>query len=227
MRSNRVFRVGILIIITAMIFLCFTACGDSSSSVKAAAEGLLGAIQKGDLIKAADLTTEEAATEGDLSFIGDMRDLTANILSALGLSEEDLSGEAKGALDDFREKLVTGFIKSYKVTEVEEEENTGYAACTITYGYDPDSLETSDFAGIMSEYIQKYTEENKEELQKIMQEEGQDALIIEIANHVIPDTLNEVAENILSTGEKSVKAILKVENTDGIWLVTEAKISEQ
>ncbi len=65
-----------------------------------------------------------------------------------------------------------------------------------------------------------------DELVKYYNDNGQDALSKKIVNDVLPDVCDVILKHITESGEKTEKAILKVEKSDDRWIVTEAKLVE-
>ena len=227
MKGKTVLRYTALIIMVAMIALCFAGCGSNVKAITAAADGMLSAIQSGDLEKVAEYASGEIISEGDLAMMDAMKTFSEDMIRELGASDETVSDEARKAIDDLGTTILTAYVKSYEIGEVQEEEDAGYVACNIVYGYDPEALENIDYTQEVTSMVQNYTNEHLSELVQILNEQGQEALAQKIINDIMPDLCDLISGLILSTGEKTEKAILKVENIDGKWLVTEAKLAGQ
>ena len=215
----------VLIIVFAMS-MTLTGCGGNTKAISSAAEGLLKALQDGDVAKVAELASEEALTDGDFAFVDQMGNLSEYFLQSMNATEDELTEESKTAIDNLADTLVNDFVSSYKIGEVTEEEGIGYVSCTITYGYNPDSLDDSGYEDEVTSIVQKYTQDNMDELITYYNDNGQDALSKKIVNDVLPDVCDVILKHITESGEKTEKAILKVEKSDDRWIVTEAKLVE-
>ena len=229
MKKNMIRRLGVVLVIVAILAMCLTGCGGSGQkgAIKDAAEGLMSALQAGDLDKITEFASEDIVKEdGDLSFVESIQGFTEEMLKSLGVEEENTSEEAMAAIEDFRDTMLGELVKSYEIGEIQIEDGIGYVSCDFTYGYDPDSLNESDLSASVQDIATSYTQENLDKLIEIYNTQGQDALTQAIVNGILPDLLGGMKEYIMSSGEKDVTCILKIENIEDKWLVTEAKLTE-
>ena len=216
----------VVLIIVFAISMTLTGCGGNTKAISSAAEGLLKALQDGDIAKVAELTSEEALSDGDFSFVDQMDNLSEYFLKSMNATPDELTEESMAAIDNLADTLLNSFVTSYEIGEVTEEDGVGYVSCTITYGYNPDSLDDDGYADEVNSIVQKYTQENMDELISYYNDNGQEALSKKIVNDVLPDVCDVILKHITESGEKTENAIIKVEKPDDRWIVTEAKIVE-
>ena len=225
MKSKTTLRTIAVVMIMTLMTLCLTGCGGSSSASPAqeAADGVLSALQAGDIDKVTEYASEDILMNGDLAGFRGMAEFTADMLDSLGVHREDVSDEAIASLDKLGETLKTEFIESYTIDEVKEEGDTADVTCTVTFGYDADSIDESAMAGEVSELVQEYAEENQDELTKVLQDEGQDAFIKKLISACMPAICDKISEHIAESEGKTATFVMKVEDQDGKWKVTDAK----
>ena len=65
-----------------------------------------------------------------------------------------------------------------------------------------------------------------EELVEYYNANGQEALSKKIINAILPDICDIILKYVTETEGETINGILKVENIDNTWLVTEAKVAE-
>ena len=225
MKRNITRRLLVLIMIVSMMALCLAGCGGSSneSAVQKTVEGVLNALQAGDIDGITEYATEDILMNGDLAEFRDMTEFTEDMLASLGVDRENISDEAIASIDKLGETLLTGFVESYTIDEVTEEENAGNVTCTINFGYDADALDENQMSTEVTELVQKYAEENMDELVKVYQDEGEDALTNKLVSACMPMICDKMSEFLAESEGYSGTFEFKVENQDGKWVVTEAK----
>lgn len=228
MRRESIMRLSAVLVIITLLAMCISGCGGASGTdkIRAAADGLMTAIQSNDFEKIAEYSTEDMLNDGDLSDLKQMKDLADDLLPSLGVSKENLSEDAVMAIEDLSDSMIRGLIKSYEITDVQKDDEAGYVSLNVSYGFDVSAFEEESYDQELSGLVEKYTTENLEELVKVLNEEGEEALMLRIVNGVLPDICAKIKEKVLGTGERTETVIMKVENIEGSWKVTEAKISE-
>ena len=229
MKKRTVNSFCIMVLIVTMLAMSLAGCRGSNTEQSAAveaAEGVLAALQEGDMDAITEYASEDILMNGDLSGLRGMTEFTADMLGSLGVERETISDEAVSSIDKLGEALMSGFVKSYTIDEAKENDGVWEIPCTVTFGYDVDSLDESEMSTKVSELVQKYSEENIDELVKVLQDEGEDALLQKIVSACMPSICQMISEFVAASGEKTASFIMKVENLDGKWMVTEAKAAE-
>ncbi len=214
--------------IVSMMAVCLAGCGGSSngSAIQETAEGVLNALQEGNIDGITEYASEDILMNGDLSQFRSMTEFTADMLGALGVDRENISEEAIASIDKLGESLLTGFVESYTVDEVKEEEGTGLVTCTVNFGYNADSINESEMSVEVSDLVQKYAEENIDELTKVLEDDGEEGLTNKLVSACMPMICDKISEYLAASEGYSSKIVMKVENLDGKWMVTEAKTAE-
>lgn len=229
MKKNIMNRLGVVLVIIAMLALSLAGCGgsDVTGAIRDTAEGFMSAMEAGDIDKISEYSSEEMFEEdGDLSELESIINFRELMLSELGVEESDVSQEALDSIDSLKDTLLSEFIKSYEIKEVAEEDGVGNVTCDITYGYNVDSVDDADLGTEASLLSENYTSEHLEELVAIYNEQGEEALTKAIINGVLPEVMTILKDRILSSEGESNTCVLKIENIDGKWLVTEAKLTD-
>ena len=230
MKKKTIRSLVIVLIIVSMLALCLTGCGgaDSTNAVKKAAEGFLSAFEAGDIDKISEYASEDMFEEGgdlsDINAVIDFTETTLTMLSELDIEREDISDEAFDAIESFKNTLLSEFVKSYEIQEVKEENGAGIVNCEITFGYDLDSVSSSDFGVDISGFTEQYATEHLDELIEIYNDQGEDGIIKYTINGILPDLTQMMQDHVISSEGKTAVCSLKVENIDGKWLVTEADL---
>lgn len=219
---------AVLVIISVMA-LSLAGCGgtqDTASEILATAENMMSALQDGDFDKFEGYVTEEVLVSDDMSVIGALKTFRNDMLTSLGVTEKDMTDETLTAIDKVSDAIRTEFVKSYELGEVEEKDGAGYVPCTITFGFDPEKLDSDDYSKELESLVVDYTSQNIDELAKIYNEKGQDELSKAIIDGVLPAICDKVIE-IINNSEESTKSVtLTVENRDGKWMVTDADFED-
>ncbi len=229
MRKINMSRICIALIIISMMTLCLTGCGDSGETdqIRNTADGLMSALQSWEVDKISEYVKEDMlATDGDLEFVGVIDGLSADFMDSLGVAEEDLSDEAMAAINDFRDTLSAQLIESYDLGEITAEDGKGIVECSITFGYDRNSLfdvgESLDVQTLTTDYAQEHIAE----LTDIYNSQGEEALQKELMNGVVPIIMTSMKDFVLSSGEKREDFHLIAENLEGKWMITALEADE-
>lgn len=229
MRKIIMSHICIALIIVSMMALCLTGCGGSGETdqIRNTADGLMSALQSWDVDRVSDYVTEDMlGTDGDLEFVEVIDGLSGDLIDSLGVEEEDLSEETLAAINDFRDTLSAQLIESYDLGEITIEDGKGIAECSITFGYDRDSLfdvgESVDVQTLTTDYAQEHIAE----LTDIYNSQGEEALKKELLNGVVPVILTSMKDFILSSGESCEVFHLVAENFDGKWMITALETDE-
>ena len=228
MKSNIIGRLFVVSLIVVMMALCLTGCGGSSndSAIQEAAEGVLKALQAGDIDAVTEYASEDILMNGDLAEFRSMSEFTADMLASLGVDKENISEEAVASIDKLGESLLTGFVESYTIDEVKEEDGAGLVTCTVNFGYNADNLDETEMSVEVSDLVQKYAEENIDELTKVLQDEGEEGLTNKLVSACMPMICDKISEYIAEAEGYTSTIVMKVENADDKWIVTEAKAVE-
>lgn len=228
MKRNYTGRLFVMALIVVMMTLCLAGCGGSSneSAIQEAAEGVLTALQEGNIDGVSEFASEDILMNGDLAGFRGMTEFTADMLGSLGVNREDISDEAVASIDKLGESLLADFIESYTIDEVKEEDGTGLVNCTVNFGYDANDLDESEMSVEVSELVQKYAEENIDELTKVLEDEGEEGLTNKLVSACMPMICDKISEYLAASEGYSSKIVMKVEKVDEKWTVTEAKVAE-
>ena len=227
MKRNKLYRIGAVMIMIVLIVSLLAGCGGNTKDIKKAGEGMLNALKDGDLDKISEFVSEKALTEGDLSFVGDMKNFTSDMVATLGVTEDDLVSDAKKAIENLGDGILKEYVSDFEILDVQEEEAGGYVTCKVNYGYDPAALEKTDFKDQIQKMVDEYVKDHVNELTEIYTKEGAKALTVEVVNKVMPSICKIVSDGIVGTDPKEEVCLIKVEKVDDKWLVTEAKVAEE
>ena len=219
---------GIITLILLVACLFLGGCGSgakSTESPESVADALMKALQDGELDKVASLTTEEALNE-DLAYIAEIQSFADGLVESLGASTDQLPDEAKKAVEDLQKVMIEDYVKSYEISNVTDNGDTATVECEVAYGFDPESIEESDYADEVKTLMQTYIVDNYEELTKIMTEEGEEALTQRLINDTLPMICENLTKALKENQGKNEKVIIGTEKIDGKWIVSEARIAE-
>lgn len=227
-----------LCFIVALMLVCMMSlvgCGGDSAEteVQTAADNFLSALQEGDLDKLKETSSEDLLDSGALKAFNEIDSFEDTMVKALGLESGDLGDEAKASLKKFTDDFIDKLVDSYEIGDVTvDDEGVGTVNATITYGIDVEKLTNIDTSNITSvnDLATKYMNEHKQELLEIYQKDGEKAMMVKVANDLLPDLMDAVSEEMYKQAEGStieeVKLTVK-KNDDGAYVVTDMQSLSQ
>ena len=220
----------------------FSGCGSSDGSggggaaaekaspedeVTAVVDGFFTTMQSGDLSKLTEYCTDEVLANQELDGFADAEGFDAAFyesldLESMGLTQEDLSDEAKAAISGMGSTIVKNLIGSYELSDVSVKGDTAEVKGTVTYGYDTNF--DIDIDAINNEYMESMPDEQINELAEIYANEGETAMMKKIINDMVPGLMDKYSEALLATEGQTETLEATVTKTDGKWMITEMNI---
>ena len=220
----------------------FSGCGSSGGSsgggaaaekaspedeVTAVVDGFFTTMQAGDLSKLTEYCTDEVLASQELDGFADAEGFDSAFydsldLESMGLTQDDLTDEAKAAISGMGSTIVKNLIGSYELSDVSVKGDTAEVKGTVTYGYDTNF--DIDIDAINNEYMESMSDEQIEELADIYANEGETAMMKKIVNDMVPGLMDKYSEALLATEGQTETMEATVTKTDGKWMITEMNI---
>jgi len=201
----------------------------SEAEVTAVVDGFFTTMQAGELSKLTDFCTEEVLANQELDGLADVESFNATMVEALnlesmGLSEDDLSDEAKQSLTDFVDSMVKGLVSEYAISDISVKGDTAEVKGTLTYGYDTDFNIDTDT--IVNDYTENYMadEEKMSALMDVYLNDGEAAMYKQLINEMMPELLGQFTEAFMATEGATDDMEITLTKTDGKWMITEMNL---
>ena len=222
---------GALMIGAAVIF---SGCGSSGSGaaeksspeneVAAVVDGFFTTMQSGDLSKLTEYCTEDVLASQQLDGFADAEGFENAFygsldLESMGLTQDDLSDEAKAAITGLGDTVIKNLIGSYEISDIAVNGDTADVKGTVTYGYDTNY--DVDFDAISESAI---SDEQMNEIAEIYANEGEAAAKKKFVNELVPVLMTKYGEALLATEGATDTLEATVTKTDGKWMITEMNI---
>ena len=228
---------GALMIGAAVIF---SGCGSSGSGGSAAADkaspenevaavvdGFFTTMQSGDLSKLTEYCTEDVLASQQLDGFADAEGFENAFygsldLESMGLTQDDLTDEAKAAITGLGDTVIKNLIGSYEISDIAVNGDTADVKGTVTYGYDTNF--DIDIDAINAEYMDSMSDEQINEIAEIYANEGEAAMMKKIVNDMVPGLMEKYGSSLLATEGATDTLEATVTKTDGKWMITEMNI---
>ena len=198
------------------------------SEVTAVIDGFFTTMQSGDLSKLTEYCTDEVLANQELDGFADAEAFNQEFydsldLESMGLTQDDISEEAKTAISNMANTVITNLIESYAISDVSVNGDTAKVIGTVTYGYNTDF--DIDIDAINDEYTSSMAEEQITELAEIYTNEGEAAMMKKLINDMVPGLMDKYSEALLATEGATDNLEATVTKTDGKWMITEMNIT--
>ncbi len=224
--------ISLLLAVMLVCMMSLVGCGgeDQSEAVKSTADSFLTAMNEGNTEEMQKYCDEKVLTTGALSAFKDFNDLESALLSGAGIEEGALTDEAKASLDEFKTNFLNKLIESYELGEPSiGDDGTATIEATINFGYDVNRMSTIDMSKIdgAEEIVTEYMTAHQSELMEIYQKDGQDKVLMEVMNAVLPDLLDLVTKAIDEQCEGTMTetdTLTLTQQDDGSWLITDMQV---
>ncbi len=204
----------------ALSISMLTGCkNNDKNAVKEASEAFMEAVKENDTDNINRYSDSEVSSGYFVSlFDGDY--MEKKLLSSLG--NPTLDEETVAEMDEFYDMYGT-LMKEYEVTEVTiNDDGSATASVTMTTNFPYDIITSDETSQKILDASNAYTEENSEEIEKIMTEEGADAATEKAYNSIILIAMDVYEQAISDSEEITYKIALTLnKNTEtGEWYVT-------
>ena len=199
----------------------FTGCGnDHSDEINATVDDFMTSMQKADLDGMKEYA-DPALFEDDgmLSQFNELEEMDEELASSLGMSTSDLSDKTKTIIDKYVKDMMGKMIKSYEIGEITEEKDSAKVNLSVTFGFDPNKVDSVDVTDEVEKRTNDYMEDNMTELTQVYQSGGQTALMNKVLDDLAEELLQTYEDAVLKTGETTEDTVLTVENRDGKWVI--------
>ena len=207
----------ITLLLTAFAVMMLSGCGMNKKAVTETAEGFLTAIVNNDKETAAQFASEDFMKSEAMQFM-DPQHLADSFYAVLKIDKEELDEEAVKAVDDYVNELVVRAYQGYEIQDVNVRKDSATVTAKITLGYDPDA--SSGISEETQELIDRYQNEQYDELVNIKIEEGEKAMYKKLYNDLIPIVIGKMHEQIENGGTSEEKTVLTLSKIDKTWIVT-------
>lgn len=216
----------VLTLVTSLLF-AFTSCGSNTAAIEETAVTFLKAAADADIDTVSSLCTEDVLSDMGLITL-DVEINENDFYEGLGIDKSILNEEAQKSVTDFCVYFANNIVQGYSIDEVTEEDGIGIVTGSIrTYSDEAlDSLTGNDFQTDLTALMTSYQEEHLEELQSTYLNEGEDAMMIELFNGLLPEVMNMMKTNFDEFTSQDIDFYLEIENVDDKWTVTEGYLVE-
>ena len=216
--------VTLLSIAVLLTMLLTTGCAIHGKKIREASEGFLNALVSGDPQSASEYASEPVMLDAGVDFLSREK-LEESLYKELGsdageIKKEDLSEEAQKAFSDFIDVLVERSFLAYTISDISEKKGVGTVRAEIEVGYDPRGERLFDADMTASEEIETYQNENREELLRIYEEQGAEAMRRKIYSDVVEIMAASMKETVENAAPQKRQIVLTVEKQDEKWIVT-------
>lgn len=198
-----------------MIFTLIGCAREShEEEIKNAVGDYFTLIKSGDYTKSMEMTTKDKGNFND-SF--GFSDLDASLLSKFinDSMGEIFNEEAKS----FISYVMSKSIGDYSIDEVKEKDGEAIVSlsgkCLNFEKFDPSSLEL-DVQNLSTEYLNEHIDE----LNKIYEKQGQDAMTQKIFDDISPEVFDRMKKVVDDTEKVEFKMEIILKNIDGQWLIS-------
>jgi len=207
--TRKIATIGLSFIISATALF---GCGSSDkSAAKEAAEGFMEAIKTDDQDAVNKWSNDEVAS-GYFVSLFDAEYLEEQLLSSLG--NPTLEDSTISKMDEFYAKYAS-MMEEYHVTEITmNDDGTATAYVTMTNSFPFDVVTSEETSAKFSEASAAYNEENKDELQKISDEEGSEAAVAKACNDLIQIAIDTYEDAISSSESITYKLALTLQKNE-------------
>lgn len=198
-----------------MIFTLIGCAREShEEEIKNAVGDYFTLIKSGDYTKSMEMTTKDKGNFND-SF--GFSDLDASLLNKFinDSMGEIFNEEAKS----FISYVISKSIGDYSIDEVKEKDGEAIVSlsgkCLNFEKFDPSSLEL-DVQNLSTEYLNEHIDE----LNKIYEKQGQDAMTQKIFDDISPEVFDRMKKVVDNTEKVEFKMEIILKNIDGQWLIS-------
>lgn len=230
---------GALMIGAAVVF---SGCGSSGSSgdgsaaaekaspeteVAAVVDGFFTTMQSGELSKLTDYCTQEVLDNQELAGLTEAEGFDEMFYESLGLeemgiSEDDISDEAKAAISKMSDTIIQELVGSYEISDISVNGDTATVNGTVTYGYNTDF--DIDIDGINNEVMSEIPDDQMSEYAEIYTNDGEAAMMAKIMNDLMPTLLDRYTQALTESEGETDTLQATVTKTDGKWLISEMNL---
>ena len=216
------------LLLAACMIVSLAACGgaaadDGKEQASAVADSFLKSIQDGDFATAETYLSEDLQNElsWDTFLDNATQKMQTSLLSSIpGYTPSD---EVKAAIEDWTKTILGVMVRSYEVGDVSESGGAYTVKGKISV-VDVSGTSNDEFyqlgQDLGKEASGDYMNEHLEELQKIYQEDGQNAVYDKIFADLLPTMLPKITEVFEKYDAADQDVELTVENKDGKYVIT-------
>ena len=217
----------ILAILLGMFILGCGKTGESAETQTAAAgreavEGLLEGFKNVDLAAIDQYATTEAVSDSERN-VFDPETSEINLYHSMGLLRDNVAPDVQQRITTLCDKMRSKYLEEYEILSVDQENGASeYITVEMTYGYDVDNfLQGDELSAEFQKIMTDYTDNHMEEITKVLNEQGEDALYQKILTDTLPDML-KIIENEVDNGEPvTVTKVFHAQRFEEAWVVTE------
>ena len=198
-----------------MIFTLIGCAREShEEEIKNAVGDYFTLIKSGDYTKSLEMTTKD---KGNFNDTFGFSDLDASLLSKFinDSMGEIFNEEAKS----FISYVMSKSIGDYSIDEVKEKDGEAIVSlsgkCLNFEKFDPSSLEL-DVQNLSTEYLNEHIDE----LNKIYEKQGQDAMTQKIFYDISPEVFDRMKKVVDDTEKVEFEMEIILKNIDGQWLIS-------
>ena len=198
-----------------MIFTLIGCAREShEEEIKNAVGDYFTLIKSGDYTKSMEMTTKD---KGNFNDTFGFSDLDASLLSKFinDSMGEIFNEEAKS----FISYVMSKSIGDYSIDEVKEKDGEAIVSlsgkCLNFEKFDPSSLEL-DVQNLSTEYLNEHIDE----LNKIYEKQGQDAMTQKIFYDISPEVFDRMKKVVHDTEKVEFEMEIILKNIDGQWLIS-------
>ncbi len=212
----------------SMIF-CLTSCKeeDHSKEVRQTTKLFMEAVKAGDFTKASSYCTDrEAKALGWNSYSEDATDEFTDSISGEGsaTSGYNPSDAVVSIISSWIDQLCSEMITDYKISDEITHEKQVYTV-PVDISYHDTSRLSEEVKSTAENYMKGdlsklLTPEKMTELTQIYLSKGQNAMMDELFQTILPDLLNDATESYKASPALSDTIRLTIENVQGDWLIT-------
>lgn len=183
------------------------------------AEEFLTAYDENDYVALSEMASESVIKNMGV-YEGKATMLRRTLLTDLGV-EEVLDEGALAAAEDMANRIVDLQVQGYEITSVEAEDSVVIVKANILHGPDSDAIADINLDTAFAELADTYTEDNMDELAKIYNEGGDEALENALMNGIYPLLFEKIGDELETIDLILYEASLSVKPLeDGSYTIT-------
>ena len=215
-----------LIVLLCLTAFVLTACGGKQKAerdeISVAAEGLLSAMQSGDLAGMYEHCTAYAMDVCNVSQRRTLDALEMVFLTEIG-AENTMYVSDSYFLAQLEAKRSIGaaLVQSYTIDSASKQYGVGTVKATVEYGFDPVQAEAIDATALVRELVDEYMGVYGDSLEELRAVKGDEAVQRNVIDDLGGSVLIRYLSSVLSTGVVTKPVTLTVEQVDGTWRVTD------
>lgn len=216
---------NVSIVMAVLILLAvLTGCGTKvNEEVGKTAEGLLTAMQEGDLAGQYAYATDEAINDSESYYIyyRPVDEFINAVDAQFQIRDAEISMEDyELPMSELKRVVDKNLVKSYEVESVTQKGDVGTVTAKINFGLNMDKAKEINLTKEIDALADSYQKAHQSELETIRSEQGETGMLNQIALGIGSDVAAKYTQALLSTGEVIKEVVMTVEETSDGWKVT-------